>query len=98
MSTFGIFFKETGASGSVPWRHIVPGPHGQFTSVNEAQGLDIKTRLQEEGDTKISFEANLSFFLLAESPPRDLYITAYKYWSAHAQSRPNVFGLVFGCK
>ena len=26
----------------------------------------------------LSFEANFSFFSLAESPPRDLQITAYK--------------------
>ena len=40
----------------------------------------------------LSFEANFSFFSLAESPPRDLQITAYKQWSAHVQCRPTVFG------
>ena len=40
----------------------------------------------------LSFEANFSFFSLAESPPRDLQITVYKQWSGHAQRCPTVFG------
>ena len=39
----------------------------------------------------LSFDANFSAFSLAESPPRDLQITAYKYWCAHAQCRSTVF-------
>ena len=31
-----------------------------------------------EKEKGLSFEANFSFFSLAESPPRDLQITAYK--------------------
>ena len=38
----------------------------------------------------LSFVANFSSFSLAESPPRDLQITAYKYCSALAQCRPTV--------
>ena len=42
----------------------------------------------------LSFVAIFSFLLLAESPPRDLQITAYKQWSARAKW----LSTVFGCK
>ena len=39
----------------------------------------IKTELIIEGNQhKLSFDANVSSFSLAESPPRDLQITTYK--------------------
>ena len=38
----------------------------------------------------LSFDANVSSCSLAESPPHDLQITAYKWWFAHAQCHSTV--------
>ena len=40
----------------------------------------------------LSFDANVASFSLAKSPPRDLQITAYKWWRARAQCCLTVFG------
>ena len=40
----------------------------------------------------LSFDANVSSFSLAKSPPRDLQITVYKWWRAHTQCCLTVLG------
>ena len=49
-------------------------------------------RLELTKPLLLSFDAYFCFFTLAKSPPRDLQITAYKWWSAYSQRRPTVFG------
>ena len=42
-------------------------------------------------ETVLSFDGNFLSFSLAQGPPRDLQIIAYKYDSAHAHNRPAEF-------
>ena len=65
--------------------------------LTNAQGVWTPLELTEP--LLSSFQANFSFFLLAESPPRDLQITAYKYNGLLMRNVIHLcLALVFDCK
>ena len=68
----GVFFFAN------PWRSTVCPRYFENGAPESFPAVDVYLSRREETKNQLSFDANVSSFSLAESPPRDLQITAYK--------------------